>query len=90
MGTLPSGDDFADFMTFIAEREGVKPITSGDKSVYITERDGVPGFIAVEMANEKSSIVAPYAFTDLLSDKKYREGDTVEVDAYGVIFAKKE
>ncbi len=90
MGTLPSGDDFADFMTFIAEREGVKPITSGDKSVYITERDGVPGFIAVEMANEKSSIVAPYDFTDLLSDKKYREGDTVEVDAYGVIFAKKE
>ena len=79
-------------MLGIAHELGIDPITEGDSNVGCSILEGEYGtvFTAIEMCEKTARIKIPFDSTDILTGRKYTAGETVDMNKFECIFAKKD
>lgn len=92
MGASLDYEAWQTFMGNIAKEHGIFPITSGDTNVSCSLLEGDYGtvFCAIESVEREAHITVPFASTDILTGKRYAEGENVSLAKYECIFAKKD
>ena len=92
MGAALEGESWASFIGGILAEHGIHPITSGDPNVVSSVLEGEYGtvFCAIEGKELEAKITIPFASTDILTGRKYSEGEVVNMAKYECIFAKKD
>ncbi len=83
---------YAEFITSIAAGCGILPLADASPmiatSILAGDEDEV--LCAVETASEQGSLTLPFACRNLITDECYKKGQTVTLEPYGYIFAKKQ
>jgi hypothetical protein len=92
MGAQLCPKAYAEFMTAIAAECGILPLTDASRGIATSILAGAEDetFCAVETACEQGSLTVPFDCRDLVSDECYKKGQTITLEPYGYIFAKKQ
>ncbi len=92
MGAALDNESYAAFIGSIARELGIEPITDGSKDVVTSLLEGEYGtvFCAIEGDEKEATIKIPFASTDILTGRKYAEGEVVNMAKYECIYAKKD
>ena len=92
MGAALTEESFASFLGNLAKEMEILPLTEGSPNAATSLLDGAYGrvFCAIETEEKEASIRIPFAATDLLTGRRYAEGETVRMRKYECIFAKKD
>lgn len=92
MGAALDDASLQKFVLGIAHELGIDPITEGDSNVGCSILEGEYGtvFTAIEMCERTARIKIPFDSTDILTGRKYTAGETVDMNKFECIFAKKD
>ena len=92
MGAALEGNSWASFVGKILAEHDIRPMTSGSCNVATSMLEGEYGtvFCAIEGKETEATIAIPFASTDILTGRKYAEGEVVNMSKYECIFAKKD
>ncbi len=88
LGTLPTPEDLAGFVTRVANEAGVSPVAEASENLYVIPREGEGGrgCVVVEIENRPGTLALPHEAVDLLTGKTHT--GTVEVAPYSVMVLK--
>lgn len=94
LGAIPQPEFFAKFVGDIAREEGIQPVDASGNVVVQLRRDNTTGndsyLACVEVENREGYVKAPFDCTDILSDEKFKAGDSIKVAPFGVKLLSKE
>ncbi|MBQ8409157.1 MAG: beta-galactosidase [Clostridia bacterium] len=92
MGVQLDTADYRKFIKQIAAECGIEPITSGSDCIEVNVHEGEYGtvFSAIECSGSPNSIVIPFDCTDIDTGEKFTAGQSVAMEGYKCIFAKKD
>jgi len=92
MGAALDDESFAKFICGIAAELGIFPISEGDRTVVTSLLEGEYGtvFCAIETDEQPAKIKIPFNSTDILTKRRYFEGEMVDMGKFECIFAKKD
>ncbi len=92
VGASLDEESYAKFIGGLAHELGIEPMTEGDSNVVCSVLDGDYGtvFTAIETNEAPAKIKIPFKSTDILTGRKYAEGEIVDMKKFECIFAKKD
>jgi beta-galactosidase GanA len=87
---LPDEETFLKILSRYTLQVGVEPIVQADKTVFSYMRQGEKDyyFTAVETGNREADIYMPFDGMDMITGRKYKKSEKVEMKPFSVVFVK--